>query len=393
MGVDVKKLLGTELAASAVKNGLSLAEQLHVMAERGEIDNGFIPKASDRDGYSALAALAGEQGITLFGNNSSTLKEVTDVGKNMLPMVLEAIADDFLGLMATTPSDNVIYTSDIMFPSLANRVIVTGRNLPTTNNMLLQLSDIVAGQVSVKGNSMKKLAFTKTPDTDGLARTAEGAYAPSYDVGYSDYEVFNYKYAATLNISYEAEADEPFDTIALKFARLLWNFNHQTLIRSALEVALNGDGGANPAINTSAGGAFTPQVFDEWGIDIAGNYAKSLSLGIAEAATVKELNALKYSPNTTYGTMTPDKIAQWQNSPATPSGMPLKIAPAGISGFTDKVLAWERGTGGLILMRRRGLSVTMEKEKNTRKQVTSYTTSRTVGFAKDEADDFFTLTK
>lgn len=386
----IKKLtqLDAGIYADMVREGrASLSEHLDALASKGDIDPAFLPTPEERREaaggreITALQHIFAAHGIRTKGERASKGGVFTR-GDSHYVEGAEVLFPAFVTESYQTP--------DIPFREVQEpqRWVDQSQRQPRNR---VTLDDIVNARVSITGDTYKAGVIERGSEDDlDPARVTEGADLPLYTIKTAEHSIKIYKYGGRVRASYEYLRRTPLNLVGRTIAGIARREEIRKM-RAALEVAVNGDGNSNPAINKNNGNAAAWRVTDFDLIEAEmSDYDREPAMFVADKATLLAIRALRVPASGI--AMTPAQAAMYGNPYITPSGVPLRFAPtSSILDGSDKLLTWGIGDG-LEQVTENG-SIIQEADRFIANQTQEFTISENVGFAKSEPHGFFTLTK
>ncbi len=364
MSVTIAKLkdLDEGVYLEARKEGLSLSQWLGELGRKGELSEDLYrpdvrnSKGELVDPFKQLIAAAGIR----------TKGELAQTG------------DAFF-------SDP---TNRVLFPEYVSRQYRdTERALPP---LFVTLADLVTNREGINSNAYRSGIITGTPETElEFGRVAEGAELPRYVVKLSDKAINVYKYGGILQMTYESVRRASLPMLNRYIAKIA-RAQVRRKIKHALSVALNGDGNANPAVNSAASGS-------------AWTYADLVALHFA-AATGGTMLTTIIGDSTEIGSIL--NMAQFVDAGATgtgaafrdngelpsPLGITLKLAlPGSVLEGSRKLLGVD-SQDALVEVYENGSEIT-ESDKLIHTQFDMISLSENLAYAKPETLAFVTKTR
>lgn len=221
-----------------IQRRMSGAQYLQHLANSGQLaDELYDPEAVDENGQpvSAVRQLLDAAGIVTRGDNAMTINDAffSDASNLVLfPLFLEdmwidlnRMAEGLVGLDAIVSVKKGINARTYQIPYIENH------------------------------------AVTAELDEYGLARVAEGSDFPKTVIKTSNRTGYLRKFGRELDYSYESLRNSGYTTEMMRnHLQIILTEEAENKMKLALAIALNGDGGGNPAINYQPGAAaFTLQ--------------------------------------------------------------------------------------------------------------------------------------
>lgn len=385
----IKKLtqLDGGVYADMVREGrTSLSEHLDALATKGDIDPAFLPtpeerkEAAGRD-ITALQHIFAAHGIRTKGERASKGGVFTR-GDASYVEGAEVLFPAFVTEAYQSPD---IPFRDVQEPQ---RWLDQSQRQPRNR---VSLDDIVSARVGITGDTYKAGVIERGNEDDlDPARVTEGADLPLYKIVTAEHSIKIYKYGGRVRATYEYLRRTNLNLVARTIAGIARREEIRKL-RAALEVALNGDGNSNPAINVNNGNAAGWRVtdFDLIEAEMA-EYDREPAMFVADKDTLLAIRALRIPQSGVE--LSPALLAMYGTAYITPSGVPLRFAPTdSVLDGSDKLLTWGIGDG--LEQVTENDSIIREADRFIRNQTEEFTISENVGFAKSEPHGFFTLTK
>lgn len=389
------KQLDSGVYSDAVKGGhASLSNYLDALASNGEVDASFLPTREERRASSggrdvtALQHIFATHGIRTRGNRASTGGVFTRGTADYVEGA-EVLFPAFVAEAYASAGSDSFYTRDMPFPDVKD-INWVDRDQRTPRNRVT-LSDIVNARVGIDGDQFKNAIIERgTEDELEPSRVAEAEDLPLYTIKTGEESIRIYKYGGRVRASYEYLRRTKLNLMARTLAGIGRREEIRKL-RDALDVAVNGDGNGNPAINVNTGNASAWRLtdFDLLEAEMS-DYDREPAMFVADKATLLAIRALRIP--TSGVELTPSQLAMYGLGYITPSGVPIKFAPSdSILEGSDKLLTWGIGDG--VTQVTENGSIIREADRFIRNQVEEMTISENVGFAKGDPEGFFTLTK
>lgn len=402
---SVKDLTDGVYGQAASEGFDTLSQFLDHGVKTGKVDSSFIPAPEERKQaagrhVSAVKHILAANGIKGRGYRAATLDTMREKG-------LGALIPAFLSEAYREASNISLFRNPVSVlknQAAVNSDVYTTADVPDAGAFAggfanfagetplnqLTLGDLVTSTTTIDGGDYRTLTVDSDAYDESLepSRVAEGSDIPRYKLELAEQSVGIFKYGARITATYEALRRSPLDLVALTIAGIAWA-DAQRRLRAAIEVALNGDGNSNPAINQdTATTAWAVTDFDLLEALMA-SYGRSPALYAGDSDTVTAIRALRVPA--AGQALTPDQVAMYGAQYITPSGVPLRFAPpASVLEGSDALLVRAAGFG-LEMVTEAG-SLIREADRNIVNQTQDFTMTENVGFAKPNPTSFFTLT-
>ena len=280
-------------------------------------------------------------------------------------------------------------TNTILFPEhVAREYRDQTRELPA---IFAQYADLVTTRIGIDGTVYKSgiLKSDKDPELE-FGRVSEGGDLPKYTIMHGDRVVDLFKYGGMLEFTYEVIRRMQLPLLS-RYIGKLSKAQERRKIKRAMVVAMNGDGNANPALNTETR-TTTLQFRDA--IDMIFEAAKTgadVTKIIGDAEMIGDFIAL-YAL-TADGRPTDRNLPFNASGGALPSplGMELKLAFPGSALDDSTKLLGADSSEGLLEIYENGSEIT-ESDRLITKQFERITFSENIGYAKLDPVSFRTKT-
>lgn len=382
----------------------TLSQFLDHGVKTGKVDSAFIPSAEERKQaagrhVSAVKHILAANGIKGRGYKAASLDTMREKG-------LGALIPAFLSEAYREASNISLFrnpVSPLKNQAAVNSDVYTTADAPDgvfaggfanfageTPLNQLTLSELVTSATTTDGSDYKTLTVDGDEYDESLepSRVAEGSDIPRYKLELAEQSVGIFKYGARITATYEALRRSSLDLVALTIAGIAWA-DAQRRLRAAIEVALNGDGNSNPAINQDTAAATWAVTDFDLLEALMASYGRSPALYTGDSTTVTAIRALRIAAANT--ALTPDQIAMYGAQYVTPSGVPLRFSPPGSALDGADTLLVRAAGFGLEMVTEAG-SLIREADRNIVNQTQDFTMTENVGFAKPNPTSFFTLT-
>jgi hypothetical protein len=359
--MTIKKLSQLELGLyqDAARQGMNLSQHLNELARTGGIDEALVrPDARNSAGepVDAFKQLLAAAGIRTKGEFAQT-------------------GDAFV----SDPSNRVL------FPEFVAREY---RDAERDAVNVLQTTDLVSTRVGIDGTAYRTGVITAGQEKElEFGRVAQLAEMPVYTIVLSDKAVNALKYGGVLRMSYEAVRRAKLPILS-RYIGKISRAQSRRKVKQALNVAINGDGNANPAPASTAatGNAFT--LADIIGLQMDG-LVQGVQFGIITADTADLAAILNLEIFT--GAAASGAGADFRDTGTWPAllGMRPKLALAdSVLQGSKKLLAIDQANG-LEEFYENGSEI-VESEKLITSQFENIAISEVIGWAKPDTQAFRT---
>jgi len=306
-------------------------------------------------------------------------------------------SDPVKGLFADTVDR--FYMSDqpasvILFPEFINRVLRETLIAPDI------LGDLIAQVTPVNSSSYRTIYLNDTIGERRMGRVTQGGEMPRVKLATSEHAIVLHKYGVILEGSYEVYRRMQIDLFARHVARI----GMQAMLdksQDALDVAVNGDGNSNPAINynntaldtAAVAGTLTYKSWLRWGMKSWPYKIDTVIGGEAELLGLLTLQFPSIDPTMLLALLTnPGPAAAGDRMRLNPASTPwanvnlifFPLAPANI------LIGLQRDSA-LEMVMEVGASIT-ETDKIISQQLNEIAISEVVGFGKMITNAAYTLT-
>jgi len=391
-----------DAAKTSASHGMTYVDMnahLLGMAESGDISEDLVREDWVNAGISPVRQLLRGEGIILGGLNASRCDVFFRGTANyikgadvLFPILLQEMFEGSLGINAgagdLTMTSRPGVAGDTVFPLDLRQPV--DQRLPYPANTVT-IDDLVSLTVGIDADGYKAAQITRTDGAATMARVTEGSDLPLYDISLGDNTVRVYKYGARVKLTYEVLRRQRINQLAVLMQNMAYDEDVRRVL-AALAVARNGDGNGNAAITSTASGAWTTQILDEFGMDVAYNSRLGLNRYVGDLTEVKGARALRYAASGV-ATLTPDQLAMFMGTGyQMPDGSPLKLAPKGsLLDGAKTLLAWntDRALEQII----ENGSQIQEQTRNITNQTQEFTMSINIGYAKPWANSFQALNR
>lgn len=386
-------------------NYINTSEHLAQMAEAGDISPELVrlgdeqPRDQDGNLVSPVRQLLAHSGIRLSGMSAHSAgvflpgtSEHVKGAEVLFPAFAQETYENALGIRAeegytSRPGSR---TDDIYPQTTRPGVIDERRELPTR---MVKLDQLVSARTGIDGDTYRAAVLkseSRDPNEYRYSRVAERGTFPTFVIELGERAFRLYKYGAAVESSYEALRRMRINLLALTLQEIAFGEN---LRRTAegIETLLNGDGNANPALDTVGGAAITIPELSEWKLDVLYDYLREYSFVIADRAVIKDIMALAYPVANIQ--MTPQQLMMLSaGGYILPDGTPVFVAPPGSAlDGSGKLMGVVAGRG-LNEIVENGSSIS-ESVRWILNQTQKWVVSVNIGYEKLFRDSAFTLSR
>lgn len=386
-------------------NYINTSAYLAELAETGDIAPDLVrlgdeqPKDTQGHPVSPVRQVLAHSGVRLSGMNAHSMgafipgsSDYIKGAEALFPAFAQETFEEVLGIRSEEG-----YTSrpgsrtDDIFPQ-ATRPGVIDERLALPERMV-SLDQLVSARTGIDGDTYRAAVIkqdARRPDEYRYSRVAERGTFPTFTIELGERAFRLYKYGAGIEASYEAMRRMRINLLALTLQEV--SFGEQLRrIGEAVETLLNGDGNANPALDTVGAATISIQELNEWRLDVLYEYLREYSFVVADREVVKQIMALAYPVANMQ--MTPQQLMMLGASGyALPDGTPIYVAPPGSA---------LEGSGKLLgVVAGRGLNEIVENgssiEESVRwilNQTQKWVVSVNIGYEKLFRNAAFTLSR